>query len=118
MHIILGKSNARDLEVKYTVLELDMIKFDREKPPEPAFVVLENIPLEELSELDHYTHLHAKLVENYRKKNWNFCEQAIEHLLGRWGQSVDSFYQELRIRVDKYKKQDPGEDWDYTIHKY
>jgi len=118
MHIILGKSNARDLEVKYTVLELDMIKFDREKPAEPAFVVLEKIPFAELPELDQFTSLHAKLIENYRKRDWNFCDQALDLLEKRWDRSVDSFYQELRMRIAKYKKEDPGEDWDYSIHKY
>jgi len=118
MHIIIGESNAQQLRNKYTLLELDMIKHDPNKPAHPAYCVLEDIPITELPELDQFSELHQKLVENYRKRNWNYCEQALEHLMGRWGGSVNTFYAELSQRIDKYKEEDPGEDWDYTIHKY
>jgi len=118
MHIILGNANANVLREKYTLLELDMIKHDLNKPAQPAYCVLEDIPITELPELDQFSELHQKLVENYRRRNWNFCEQALEHLMGRWGGSVNTFYAELSQRIDKYKQEDPGEDWDYSIHKY
>jgi len=118
MHIIIGDTNAQELKEKYTLLELDTIKFDPNKPAQPAYCVLEDIPITELPELDQFSELHQKLVENYRKRNWPYCEQALEHLMGRWGSQVNSFYAELAQRIDKYKEEDPGEDWDYSIHKY
>lgn len=118
MHIILGNANAIELREKYTLLELDMIKYDPDKAAQPAYCVLENIPIPELPDLDQFAELHGKLIENYRKRNWNYCEQALEHLMGRWGSQMNSFYTELIQRIAKYKEEDPGEDWDYTIHKY
>lgn len=118
MHIIIGASNAENLKEKYTLLELDVIKYDAEKPAQPAYCVLEDIPIAELPDIDQFADLHGKLIENYRKRNWNYCEQALDHLMGRWGSQMNSFYTELTQRIDKYKEQDPGEDWDYSIHKY
>lgn len=118
MHIILGEVNANQLKEKYTLLELDAIKYDSNKPAESAYCVLENIPIEEIPKIEELKNLHQKLIENYRKRNWNFCEQAIEHLHGRWGTQLNSFYSEISQRIAKYKEQDPGKDWDYTIHKY
>ena len=68
--------------------------------------------------IEQNTNLHRKLIENYRKKNWDYCEQAIEHLKGLWNGEVDSFYNEIEQRVAKYKEQDPGADWDAVIHQY
>jgi hypothetical protein len=118
MHIIIGESNAQELRNKYTLLELDMIKHDPNKPAHPAYCVLEDIPIPEIPDIDQFAELHGKLIENYRKRNWNYCEQALEHLMGRWGSQMNSFYTELTQRIDKYKEEDPGEDWDYSIHKY
>lgn len=118
MHIILGKENANDLEGKYTLLELDLIKINKEQPALQAYCVLENLPADDVLRLEEFTKLHKKLMENYCKQNWNFCEQALDHLKGRWGGQVDTFYAEISNRIAKYKEQDPGKDWDYTIHKY
>lgn len=114
MHIILGEENALRLNNKYTLLELDLIRVEPNSPPLQAYCVLEDIPAEDVLRLDEHSRLHQKLIENFRKRNWNFCENAIEHLRGCWGGSVDTFYSEILTRVAKYKENDPGEDWDYT----
>jgi len=118
MHIILGVDQISQLEGKYTLLEVDKIQFDPESNAVQAYCVLENIPVDEIPKLEEFSQLHAKLMENYCKRDWNFCEQALEHLQGRWGGQVDSFYTEIANRIAKYKEQDLGNDWDPVIHKY
>ena len=118
MHIILGDDQIEQLEGKYTLLEVDQIRFHADEEPVQAYCVLENIPVDELPKIDELTNLHKKLMENYNKQDWNFCEQALEHLQGRWAGQVDTFYAEISSRIDKYKKQDPGVDWDPVINKY
>ena len=54
---------------------------------------------------------------NYRKKEWKFCNDALDHLIGSWNGEIDSFYEEIRGRIAKYIEQDPGTDWDATIEK-
>ena len=118
MQIILGEENAQSLLEKYTLLELDMIKLSKDTDALTAYCVLDDLSFDNLVMIEQNTNLHSKLIENYRKKNRDYCEQAIEHLKGLWNGEVDSFYNEIEQRVAKYKEQDPGADWDAVIHQY
>lgn len=117
MHIIFGDDQAQVLNDKYTVLELDSFKFLPNNIIQKAYAVVESIPLEDLPKLSFQKDLHRTLLENYRKRDWNFCEQAIENLVGCFGKELDTFYVELQSRIANYKENDPGEDWDYTIKR-
>jgi len=118
MHIILGDDQIEKLEGKYTLLEVDQIRFHADEEPVQAYCVLDNIPVDELPKIDEFTDLHKKLIENYNKQDWNFCEQALEHLQGRWAGQMDTFYAEISSRIAKYKENDPGADWDPALNKY
>lgn len=119
MYIIFGNESAQDVEEKYIVLELDTMRLAGNSEAVTAYCVLErdNIPLTEISQIPNYVNLHTKLMENYRKRNWDFCEQALEHLRSRWRGEVDSFYIEIGKRIAKYKEQDPGPEWDGIYEK-
>lgn len=106
-----------ELDSKYTVLELDTIRYDPDKEPLPAYCVLDNVSFMEMATLESLKNLHANLIANYKKKDWNFCEQAIEHLSGKWNGELDSFYANLNDRIQTFKQVDPGEDWDGVISK-
>lgn len=120
MHIIFGNEINEEIEKKYTLLELDQMKLDPNGPVLEAYCLIDakEIPVQELTQIEIYKNLHDNLMKNYRKKDWNFCEQAIEHLHGRWGGSVNSFYDEISQRIAKYKQQDPGPDWNGVYEKY
>ena len=117
MHIIFGSAAAQQASDKYTVLELDRLRLEPLGPIVDTYCIIETVPLEEIPLLDNYCRLHAKLMDNYRRKDWNFCEQALEHLHGRWGGVMNSFYDEISQRIAKYKQQDPGENWDGVYEK-
>ena len=120
MHIIFGDDIAENMAEKYTVLELDRFQTQPQGPVLSAYCVIDKdtIPLEELGTIDNMTRLHNKLIENYRKQNWEYCEQALEHLFGRWGKAVDSFYIDITGRVRKYKEDTPGDFNEGVIKKY
>jgi hypothetical protein len=82
-----------------------------------ACCILENIPINELSITENLKELHASLILNYGQRNWNFCTQAIEQLMGKWGGEVDSFYTELSTRVAQYTKEEPPQGWNGIILK-
>ena len=42
--------------------------------------------------------LHAALIENLKTKNYKFCQEAIEHLMGKFGGEVDTFYEIIMSR--------------------
>lgn len=100
MNIILGKERADQLREKYTVLELE--SFDHPDGMQiPAYCVVpaEKIPIAELTLLTQWTDLHENLVKEFRKGNRVFCEQAIEHLMGKFGGELDTFYQHVIDKV-------------------
>ena len=116
MKIILGKPDP-DLASKYLVLELDTIKVEHDIDPVTAYCVIDgsHIYLDEMAEVERYAAMHQALMENYRQKKWNFCEQAIRELTGKFRGEMDSFYKILLERIQSYKKNDPGLSWDGTL---
>jgi hypothetical protein len=115
MHIIFGEKSVKNFENKYVVLELDTLLFQPNEQEIKTYCLVENIPINNLVRVDEMKKLHSDLIVNYRMRDWNFCEQAMEHLVGFWGNEVDSFYIELQSRIKDLKKQNLNESWDWRI---
>jgi len=113
---IIFKENLPGTEQKYTVLDLDTFAFP-DGSLHTACCVVENIPITELASTQNLKELHDNLIKNYALKNWNYCEQAIEHLMGKWGGEVDSFYAEFKTRIGRLKTQDLDDSWSPVIPK-
>ena len=117
MNIIFGKENLSAVDEKYTVLELDTIRVLPVDQVVTAYCLIENIPIQNLPKVESMQDLHKNLLINYRKRDWNYCEQALEHLIGFWGAEMDTYYTTLNQRIAKYIEQDPGESFDGIIEK-
>jgi hypothetical protein len=96
----------------YTVLELDTFNVVAENKRITAYCVVEKIPLAEFDKLEAYKKVHSDLIENYRHRNWEYCEHAIEGLMGKWNGELDTFYSDLLLRVMEYKQTPPSDKWD------
>ena len=116
MNIILGEDAVKELESKHIILELDAIKFPNGKVM-TAYCVVDKPGLPDFMNLENLKNMHAGLVRNYRLRRWDYCLDAISHLLGSWGGDVDTFYINLKNRVEEYKRNEPGEDWSYVIDR-
>lgn len=116
MNIIFGNNELEQLRDKYIVLELDTVTIKSSKPI-TAYCVIENLPIDEMPRVDNFKKIHAELMENYRNRNWDFCIQAIEQLMGSWGKQIDSFYTVLLTRIAEYKQNEPDENWTGVIPK-
>jgi hypothetical protein len=117
MNIILGHENAEQARDKYTVLELDTLIIDGADDPVTAYCLVEQVPIDQIAGLDQFRDLHNNLMINYRKRNWKYCEDAIEHLQGKWGGELDSFYRELYQRIQQHKTETPDPNWIGTLLK-
>jgi hypothetical protein len=117
MNIIFGKENIKEVEEKYVVLELDTLRINGVQKPITAYCVIENIGIANLPRVPEFKDLHQNLLINYRKKDWSYCENALEYLVGFWGGEMDTFYNEIRDRITRYKESDPGETWDGIVDK-
>ena len=116
MNIIIGSDEAEKMQEKYTVLPLETLKFNSnlELPPVTAYCLIEQIPVPEMTKIEEQVALHTKFYENYQKGNFIFCEHALEHLKGKWGGEIDSYYDIMEDRISKYKD---AEDFDPILYK-
>jgi hypothetical protein len=110
MNIIFGRDQVALLQDKYTILELDTFNIDN-KQEITAYCVVENISIMDMPGVENMKSLHANLLENYRKCDWNFCEQALEHLTGCWNNELDTFYNSIRSRINEYKDKELTNNW-------
>ncbi len=118
MNIIVGEVAAKNISDKYIVLELDTFRSSRSSATDSTvktFCVIEKLDLGEFFSLTHYQDLHHNLIKNYRKKNWRYCIDAINHLRGKWNGELDSFYENIESRVKTYQVDAPEPGWDGTI---
>ena len=116
MNIIFGIDEANKLQKKYIVLELDTVAVQGSNPI-TAFCVIEKMPLNELPKADKLTQLHSDLLSNYKSRNWDFCIQALQTLMGCWDKEMDSFYDILKSRILEYKENEPDISWNGIVLK-
>ena len=111
MNRIFGDNVAELAREKYTVLELDTFLIEGSDQTATAYAVVEKIPLQEMATLDRFQDLHQHLMKEYRKRNWEYCEDAIKHLQGRWNTELDTFYSDLYNRVQGLKSESLDDSW-------
>lgn len=117
MNIILGEQQAQALSERYVILPLDTFCVEGHTQLIKSYCVIETLPAEDLPQVNAWRNLHLQLIENYYKKNWTFCLQCIEHLIGHWNKEIDSFYLDLASRMRSYQEKDPGPDWTGFINR-
>jgi hypothetical protein len=113
---IIFKEHSEAIEKKHVVLDLDTFSIP-DGSIHTVCCVVENIPITELSETENLKALHAGLIASYGQRNWNQCEQAIAQLVGKWGGELDSFYAELKNRIESFKTQPLDHNWTPVIIK-
>lgn len=117
MNIIFGIESVKPFEERYTVLELDTFVLHPTNEVLTAYCLVETIPIEEMSKIENLKQQHLNLMVEYRKRNWNYCEDTIEHLTGKWGGELDTFYSELLQRIQNLKKEELPQDWTGHVDK-
>jgi hypothetical protein len=106
-----GAEDLEHLQSKYIILELDTICIQDSDAKQTAWCLIEKVTLQDIPVIETYRELHNNMMRNYRLKNWQYCEHALEHLTGRWQGELDTFYKEIAVRIANFKQQDPGPDW-------
>lgn len=119
MQVVFGKQTVEKLQDNFTILELDTFMQDGLPEPITAYAVLamEDIPLDELTHLEHTIKLHNTMWTEYRKKRFSYCEQAMEHLRGKWKGALDSFYDEFDNRIKQLKEANIPDNWNGIVYK-
>lgn len=100
MQLIFGRENAEALRERYTVLDLEKLEVEGKELEVFCLVPGDKIGLTELPYLEKYIQLHNDFLNGYQTRQWEYCRQCIEHLRGKFGGEVDSFYDEILKRID------------------
>ena len=100
MNIIFGRENAEELRQKYTVLDLETVEKDGVSLEVFCLIPADKIGIPDKPQLENWVKLHHEFLEGYKKKEYNYCRQCIEHLRGQFGGEVDTFYDEILRRID------------------
>ena len=116
MNIIFGEALG-EVPDNYTILELDTFVLPPDNKKVTSYCIVEQIALHDFPVLENYKKVHADLLQAYRDQNWDYCEDAITGLTGRWNGELDTFYNDLFARVQKYKSNPPGDYWTGYIDK-
>ena len=101
MNIIFGRDNAEKLREKYTVLDLETVEKDGVSLEAFCLIPAEKIGITELPTLEQWTKLHDEFLHGYHTDQYNYCRQCIEHLMGKFGGELDSFYEEILRRINE-----------------
>ena len=117
MHIIFGEEIGQAAAEKHIVLELDTFEIKGRESPITAYALVEHVPLQDMPALNHFHNLHTNLMVEYRKRNWKYCEDAMEHLQGKWNGDLDTFYTELNTRIQQLKTESLPNHWSGTVLK-
>ena len=106
MNIIFSRQVAEELKQKYTVLELETFEVEGKILETFCVVSPESIGVQDLPVLDKQIELHEQFVLHLKKKDYAFCRTAAEHLVGKFGGELDSFYTTVleRDELEKSKK--------------
>ena len=116
MNIIFETDDIQKMKEKYIVLPLDTFRFPNNKIA-TAHCVVDKFPLDMIAKMDNYIKLHCDMVNGYKTRQWNFCIQALDNLIGSFGGELDTYYINIKNRVSGFLKEEPPENWTYIIQK-
>ena len=107
MQLIFGRENAESLRERYTVLDLETIEKDGVSLEVFCLIPGEKIGINDLPQLDRWITLHNDFLNGYHTQQYNYCRQCIEHLMGKFGGDVDSFYSIILERIEAAEAVNP-----------
>lgn len=103
MEIIFGRENAEKLREKYTVLDLETVEKDGVSLEVFCLIPGDKIGMADFPTLAQWIKLHENFIAGLEKKEYDYCLQCIDHLMGKFGGEVDTFYEEILRRINKLK---------------
>jgi hypothetical protein len=115
MNIIFNNGDIDLIKSNSVVLELDTFYFPKSNKTVTAYCVIDNIKITDFDKIEQNQNLHATLIDAYKRKDFNLCENLLEHLMGVFDGEIDSFYQDLLKRTADVKSKTSNEDWTPTI---
>lgn len=105
MQLIFGRDNAEKLREKYTVLDLEEVEKEGVKIEVFCLIPAEKIGIGQIADLDNWVKLHNDFLNGYHTQQYDYCIQCMEHLRGKFGGEVDTFYDEIERRINSQQQE-------------
>jgi hypothetical protein len=100
MNIIFDKSKLPpELDGQFVIFQLENINVNGTVLEPYCVVETVKIPKTEIAMLDHWRKLHNEFLTAADQQNYKLCGDLAEHLMGKFGGELDSFYQVVCERM-------------------
>jgi hypothetical protein len=98
MQIVWNSEAIEKLKGTHTLLELETFDVEGRSLTTYCVVPPEKIGLAGFAMLGTYKNLHEEFIKAYKSGNGKLCTDISEHLMGKFGGELDSFYEEILKR--------------------
>jgi hypothetical protein len=99
MQIVWDPTAVLQLRKNQTLLELETFQVEDQQITAYCVVPADKL-LTEMSQLENNVKLHEGFVQALKENNYKLCEDIAEHLMGKFGGEMDSFYTEILNRFN------------------
>ena len=111
--VVIGSRTAEGAKQKFAVMEIDLIMVKGKKQPEAVFTVLGRSEVDADPRCRELRDTNAQMLGRFRKQQW---DDAI-NLIARCckfanGFDLSGLYDMYEERIELYRAQPPGPDWD------
>jgi adenylate cyclase len=111
--VVIGSRTAEGARQKFAVMEIDLIMVKGKKQPEAVFTVIGRSEVEADPRCQELREANAQMLGRFRKQQWG---DAVE-LIARCRKFANGFdlsglYDMYEERIELYRAQPPGPDWD------
>ncbi|MDE1971586.1 MAG: adenylate/guanylate cyclase domain-containing protein [Hyphomicrobiales bacterium] len=112
LSMVIGSRTAEKAREKFATMEIDLIQVKGKKQPEVVHTVLGPAALADDPRCRELQNLNAQMLAAYRKQQWDEAIRLSDRcrkLANSFG--VDGLYDMYAERIDAYRADPPGPDW-------
>jgi len=97
---------------EFATIELDLIQVKGKTVPVRIFALIGNSEVQASEWFKDMSTVHAELISEYRNQNWKKAKTLVSKARKAAGEKFDGLYDLFDARIEEYKANPPGLDWD------
>jgi adenylate cyclase len=97
---------------EFATIELDLIQVKGKTVPVRIFALIGDSKVQASQWFTDMSAVHAELILEYRNQNWKKAETLVSKARKAGGEKFDGLYDLFDRRIEEYKANSPGLDWD------
>ncbi len=97
---------------EFATIELDLIQVKGKTVPVRIFALIGNSEVQDSEWFKDMSAVHAELISEYRDQNWVKAKSLVSKARTAAGEKFDGLYDLFDARIEEYKANSPGSDWD------